>query len=292
MTTLRFLLPLYALQTAVTPATVLSLTIDKQDGGYREVVVDIDDSVDPDHAVVEAIKALFRGASVLLSKASRGRVHFKSVVLALPGSWPRDNASKPAQEADTAHREYRRSSVDVRLLGAAAEERSGLRPLPDSAPPSPRALHSSRCGRPGRGILVSAKWLLKAAAGEDEMQLAAHQFLYEWARYRYGIFDETAIPGDGHLSSIYCDDGLVAPFCDNTTHSDNTGAPGKRNLPCGGKSMWEVIAQSEDFEGLTSPHSTKSLSTTFILTQRPTATSIVFIFDIGDMTKVGSVYAQ
>ncbi|CAN8001635.1 unnamed protein product [Ixodes hexagonus] len=62
--------------------------IDTSDGGYQDIVVAIHPSVPPDETIITNIKALFREASLFLHRATRGRVFFKDVTIAVPSTWP------------------------------------------------------------------------------------------------------------------------------------------------------------------------------------------------------------
>ncbi|XP_072918712.1 calcium-activated chloride channel regulator 1-like [Hemitrygon akajei] len=67
-------------------------------------------------------------------------------------------------------------------------------------------------------------------------------------------------------SSIMYNQGLknVAEFCTDKTH--NTEAPNMQNRMCSYRSTWDVISQSEDFRGISSPY-TGSTIPTFTLLQ-------------------------
>ncbi|CAN8001967.1 unnamed protein product, partial [Ixodes hexagonus] len=63
------------------------VTVDPADGGYKNILVAIQDSVPYNADIVPNIKALFRKASQFLLVATRGKFYFKDVMILVPSSW-------------------------------------------------------------------------------------------------------------------------------------------------------------------------------------------------------------
>ncbi|XP_075550427.1 uncharacterized protein LOC142584140 [Dermacentor variabilis] len=91
-----------------------------------------------------------------------------------------------------------------------------------------------------------------------------------------------------HDQSVYCISNTVLVFCDNSTRKRNSRASKDEAQHCSHHVAWDVVRESEDFKGLQSSASTLPATTAFteVEMQHITETSLVFVFDIGDMTKV------
>ncbi|XP_029826354.3 calcium-activated chloride channel regulator family member 3 [Ixodes scapularis] len=166
--------------------------IDTTDGGYRDVVVAIHPSVTPDENIIVNIKALFREASLFLHRATRGRVFFKDVTIAVPSTWPR------REEAEaTASNLF--DGADLRVA----------EPNPEYGD-TPYTLQPRGCGEVGEYIHITPAFLSGLNGTTSKTYGSpAFQLVHEWAHYRYGVFDEYGAAGDYRYPSLYCEFGMV-----------------------------------------------------------------------------------
>lgn len=257
----------------VCPSLLSALTISKSDGGYTDLVVAFEHSIAPDERIVDAAKALLRSASSLLHRQTGGLVYLKQATLALPPSWPRRPSAYPVPHDswDRAH---------VRVVGGPGSRWPSLR--------LPLALNPRGCGQRGEHVLLPVAALLKADRSHAESRNAtAYQLVREWARYRYGVFDEFGAPGDLWFPKDACDDqGLFA--CANASvalHSRST--PDDDEQPCWQKTTWQLIAGSDDFKRLRAPRKTKKIETAFREVQQDLSMGrhVVVVFDVSDHEK-------
>nr|XP_050031050.1 calcium-activated chloride channel regulator 3A-1-like [Dermacentor andersoni] len=168
------------------------LRIDKSTGAYEDIVVAIDKSVEPDERIIDNIKALFRSASTFLHRATRGLVHFGSVTIAIPDTWPdRQNANITAANLFPA--------ADVRV--AAANPQYG---------DTPYTLQPRGCGERGEYVHLTPRFLGEMNDSIVEAYGSpAYLLVHEWAHFRYGVFDEYGDPRSFRYPSLYCEFGLV-----------------------------------------------------------------------------------
>ncbi|XP_070377420.1 calcium-activated chloride channel regulator 2-like [Dermacentor albipictus] len=172
--------------------------LNRANGGYEDIVVAIHPAVEPDERIIENIKALFRSASSLLLRATGGLVHFGSVVIAVPATWP------PRPQATDAAAGNLFPTADVRV--AAENPQYGDAPYTQQ----PRG-----CGERGEYIHLAPRFLAEMNGSIAEIYGdPAYRLVHEWAHYRYGVFDEHGEPGSSRYPRLYCESGTVrATMC-------------------------------------------------------------------------------
>lgn len=152
---------------------------DKENGGYHLEVV-FDDTVDPDEALLENFLELVNKGSKLLYHATGNKVFYSKVEIYLPSGWPVQNGSVdyvPGPEWERA---------DIQVL---------KHPSANGVPP-PASFNHGKCGEQGKYIQMHSQFL-KLAHLEDTPHGQPDKVLVkEWAKYRYGVFDEHGYPGD------------------------------------------------------------------------------------------------
>ncbi|KAL1441163.1 hypothetical protein MTO96_008897 [Rhipicephalus appendiculatus] len=168
------------------------LRIDKKTGAYEDIVVAIDKSVEPDERIIDNIKALFRSASAFLHRATRGLVHFGSVTIAVPDTWP----VRPQARNTTANMF---PVADVRV--AAPNPQYG---------DTPYTLQPRGCGERGEYVHLTPRFLSDMNSSMTEAYGSpAYMMVHEWAHFRYGVFDEYGDPESYRYPSLYCEFGMV-----------------------------------------------------------------------------------
>lgn len=158
-----------------TYVTARATVLIDSDGGYKNVVVAIDPKI-PESKIASHLKELeilFNNASRVLNTATRGQTFFKEVVFAVPKKY-RTTLSEMEWTSDGSPF----SSPDVILTS-------------DDPFSGPYALQNDGCGKPGLRIHVQEEFL--SAKGNNER---ARALVKEWAKYRYGVFDESGFSGD------------------------------------------------------------------------------------------------
>ncbi|XP_050031049.2 calcium-activated chloride channel regulator 1-like isoform X3 [Dermacentor andersoni] len=168
------------------------LRIDKSTGAYEDIVIAIHPSVEPDERIIDNIKALFRSASTFLHRATRGLVHFGSVTIAVPDTWPaRQEAKSTAASLFPV--------ADVRV--AAENPQYG---------DTPYTLQPRGCGERGEYVHLTPRFLSEMNDSIAEAYGSpAYLLVHEWAHFRYGVFDEYGDPESFRYPSLYCESGMV-----------------------------------------------------------------------------------
>ncbi|KAL3248015.1 hypothetical protein MRX96_056735 [Rhipicephalus microplus] len=168
------------------------LRIDKKTGAYEDIVVAIDKSVEPNERIIDNIKALFRSASAFLHRATRGLVHFGSVTIAIPDTWP-----VRAQARKTTANMF--PVADVRVAT----------PNPQYGD-TPYTLQPRGCGERGEYVHLTPRFLSDMNSSMTEVYGSpAYMMVHEWAHFRYGVFDEYGDPESYRYPSLYCEFGMV-----------------------------------------------------------------------------------
>ena len=68
---------------------------------------------------------------------------------------------------------------------------------------SPFTLQTGGCGEPGQFIQVSASFLSSMDTANKTFGPPGQVFVHEWAKYRYGVFEEYGYPGDNKYPMFY-----------------------------------------------------------------------------------------
>ena len=107
---------------------------------------------------------------------------------------------------------------------------------------SPFTVHTGGCGEPGEYMQVSSTFLLDYPAMADVFGPPGQVFVHEWAKYRYGVFEEFGYPGDEKYPLFYFkaewsasgQQNVITPnFCTNNGISDFGMIDAVSGGPCG-----------------------------------------------------------
>ncbi|GFY73238.1 calcium-activated chloride channel regulator 2 [Trichonephila inaurata madagascariensis] len=150
-------------------------------GGYKNVIVAIDPKV-PESKIksyLDELKTLFRNASKILNTATRGQTFFEEIVLAVPKKY-RFALSELEWISDESY------FANPDLIVTSEDPFSG-----------PYALQNEGCGRPGLRIHIPEEFI--SSKDTDK----AKSLVKEWAKYRYGVFDESGFVGDELYPACY-----------------------------------------------------------------------------------------
>ncbi|XP_037082326.1 calcium-activated chloride channel regulator 4-like [Pollicipes pollicipes] len=173
--------------------------------GYSGLVVGIDDRVNilKCQDVLDNVKTLINDASSYLYTATNQRAFFSDVTVVVPSSWPRSctGANPPGQATTESY-----LTSDLRV--------STTHPVYGSAPWTHQ---SGQCGQPGAFVQFAADYVSEGTS--DGSKAAA--LVHEWAKYRWGVFEELGYAEDPLYPSFYqqtagqwrptgCSDGAVA----------------------------------------------------------------------------------
>lgn len=125
-------------------------------------------------------------SSQYLFSALDGRAYIRSATILLPNSWPREcEPSNPVSSKGD------RADIVVAARGQPVW-----------------TLQTRGCGQSGDVMYVNRDALLKLPGDEAETPLFSRQFVREFAKYRYGVFDEHGYGSDEIYPVCYMDGDL------------------------------------------------------------------------------------
>ncbi|XP_066958487.1 calcium-activated chloride channel regulator 4-like [Macrobrachium rosenbergii] len=213
---------------------------------YKGLVVSISDHVPQEHCsqLIHGLKNVMREFSSVLWMTTGGRASIHDVTVALPRSWKIEDLS----------------CSEIMPLSIAAKPTSGHLHITASHPvfgSRPWAQQSQGCGRRGDYIQMGSD-ILKASFNNTYSKVA-HLLMAEWAKYRWGVFEERGYPNDVLYPTTFRDprtmrfrpnscnshNAMALPFCSDAMHVPE--APTKHNAQCIGRPAWDIIHQSQDF---------------------------------------------
>ncbi|XP_058056126.1 calcium-activated chloride channel regulator 1-like [Anopheles bellator] len=154
----------------------LSIAVDKS--AYKNVVIEIEDNC---QTSLQNLKIMLTSASQYLFNALDSRVYFGEVSVILPNHWPQScipyNQTRTSASGET-------SDVTIRPQ--------------TKAEPSIWTQQYAGCGESGEQIFVDPDIL-----GRETIW---REFIREWAKYRYGVFDEIGYDRDPVYPRCYIND--------------------------------------------------------------------------------------
>ncbi|GLV34560.1 hypothetical protein CBL_09041 [Carabus blaptoides fortunei] len=172
-----------------------------QQGAYEDLVVAIDESVPAGdcQTIVDNLKATLNESSQYLYNALDSRAYIRSVTVSLPASWPDSCVADP--------------------IVAGSGEQSDIS-IVTRGPSGSRAWtqQSAGCGQPGDQIYITYDSFRSA---EPAM---SRTLIKEFAKYRYGVFDEQGYDQDLVYPMCYREDEskpLLVTGCSDSVIQDN-----------------------------------------------------------------------
>ncbi|XP_049534679.1 calcium-activated chloride channel regulator 1-like [Anopheles darlingi] len=158
-----------------------SITVEKS--AYKNVVIEIRDNIPVDNCqtILQNLEIMLTSASQYLFNALDSRVYFGEVSVILPNHWPQTcipyNQTRTSASGET-------SDVTIRPH--------------TKAEPSIWTQQYAGCGEPGEQIFLDPDIL-----GRETIW---REFIREWAKYRYGVFDEIGYDRDPVYPRCYIND--------------------------------------------------------------------------------------
>ncbi|XP_063886379.1 calcium-activated chloride channel regulator 1-like [Scylla paramamosain] len=184
--------------------------------GYQGVTVAISDQLDQNQCAqyIDSIKAMITAASSLLFTATGGKVFFGDVVIVVPQQWAcQGNPSQPTQLVymwDSAHLRVGPSHY---LFGG-----------------NPWTQQPGGCGEPGDWIYVPENFLLDNTNVGNPGNVLVH----EWAKFRWGVFEEYGHLHDAIFPQVYLDDtNTITPtYCTDNQLEGAMSCSGDTEADC------------------------------------------------------------
>lgn len=177
------------MKTSVVILTVLTVfgqfgqPLELRAGAYEDLVIGVSDSVPATECttILANLEATLTSASQYLFSALDGRAFLQSATVVLPASWPNSCAPKPVVSGSG-------DTQDITIL--------------PQGPTRGRiwTQQSAGCGQPGDQIYLGFETLL------DRDDTLARSIVKEFAKYRYGVFDEQGYQNDAVYPTCYYDD--------------------------------------------------------------------------------------
>ena len=172
------------------------------DYGYQDIVVRIDSGVGRDECrkMVNMLKILVQHSSSALQLGMGGGVYISRVTVVLP---------------------YRECGVGGRVQSDGYQAENILIVNSDTVFGTvPHTVQSDGCGEEGVKIIIPKLFLTNW--NENEEVLKGKLLAREWAKYRYGVFDEFGFPGDLLYPNKFVKNGEILPTGTSNTRVTGT----------------------------------------------------------------------
>ncbi|CAL8076188.1 unnamed protein product [Orchesella dallaii] len=169
-----------------------------QFGGYEDVVVNIGNDVPPItcEQLVMGIQMAFKSASAYLNEATKGKAYFHRVQIILPASWSSNGCGKVLTDSYTSASTVKESHFHI----------DGGHPIFGQRPWTKQF---QGCGKQGDKIHLGYQYIVgyNGTNRAQEHEYPERMFVHEWAKFRYGVFEEIGFENDPiYPTSYYGDD--------------------------------------------------------------------------------------
>eukprot|EP00090_Calanus_glacialis_P010249 TRINITY_DN18632_c0_g1_i4.p1 TRINITY_DN18632_c0_g1~~TRINITY_DN18632_c0_g1_i4.p1 ORF type:complete len:980 (-),score=267.96 TRINITY_DN18632_c0_g1_i4:71-3010(-) len=152
--------------------------------GYEDIVVAISPDVPEDLAIIDNLKELLTKTSEELYRASRKRSYMKSIRILLPQSWT--YSAEPAV-AETAE--------DAEFVVNTVNPAYGHNPY---------TVQNGECGEAGDFTHLTPWFVVNHdTIAQDALGRTDKILVHEWAKLRWGVFEEYGYPGDEKFPMFY-----------------------------------------------------------------------------------------
>ena len=141
---------------------------------------------------------MFEESSHALYEALGGRVHIKSVSLVVPSAWRDGKCGRAIDTPKDVTAPYRHADIVV----------AGTHPVHGD---SPYTQQSKACGQPGDFMALPYEFLVRWNRTWETWGDPAKLFVHEWAKLRYGVFDEFGFNRDPLYPNHFKYNGQVLP---------------------------------------------------------------------------------
>ena len=194
------------------------------DGGYEGIKIIFDPSIQQNYNLVHRLISMMTAFSEVLYKASKKQVHLGEIEIVIPKSW-----SPPVNESlysifdtkNTTSKALRTGTFriipkpplptvpDVLMFSASSNNDYYAYEVDDfetknnlllGVIPPPHAVKGTPCSYPGSYIRIFEEFISTSYNVIVKNTTVSRILTKEWAKFRWGVFDETPIPGQPFYS--------------------------------------------------------------------------------------------
>ena len=140
---------------------------------------------------------MFEKASHVLNNALDNQVYFKAVTVVVPSTW-RDGQCQETITAPKGDTPYWNADIKIEAGHPVHED-------------GPFTQQSQGCGVQGDFIQLSDHFMMDLNATKSVWGSPAKLFVKEWAKFRYGVFDEYGFSGDHLYPNHFFHHGKILP---------------------------------------------------------------------------------
>ena len=164
-----------------------SVTFNPSENCYEDLLVAISPDVPStdSEVVIANIKEWITKGSEVLYGATYGWAYFKSVKILLPSTWEDVPNVVPAD-----YEAFEDAEVRVEMSNPIYGD-------------FPFTVQNGGCGDPGQFVQTSAEYFTQLSDSEAKYGPFGQVFVHNWAKLRYGVFEEFGYPGDQLYPMFY-----------------------------------------------------------------------------------------
>ena len=194
------LFKLYLFLSLISTSNSNPVIFNSEDRSYEDLLVAISSDIAATNAdkIIKNIKEWVTRGSELLYSSTYGWAYFKSVKILLPPTW--DNIENV-------------TAADYEIFEDSEIRVETENPIHGK---SPFTVQHGECGDPGEYVQVPSQYLTNLQDFEATIGPAGQVFVHNWAKLRYGVFDEFGCTGDKLYPMFYQrQDGNISSLSPN-----------------------------------------------------------------------------
>jgi len=211
-----------------------------KDGAYSGVMIQVDENLPIENCreILMNLEEVVNASSSQFHNLTSGQAWIRDVTVILPETWKKA-ACQPGRKIVTVQDNIQKADIVITENNSVLGE-------------APWTLQPKGCGFQGEQINIPRNFLV---FNNSELSKRSEKIAKEWAKYQYGVFEESGFSHDPIYPPSYTEgnqtavntgcEGTVGLFCPRDG-AYNKYAPTKQNVLCGGRSAWQTIYDSHD----------------------------------------------
>ena len=172
----------------------LTIALEFRNNGYSDLVISIHPDVPDDNSslIIANIQDLIQSGSLKLFYATEGYAYIKSAIILLPTTW-----ETSTDTSTTSAYYYQDGDVRINWPNSVYKD-------------TPYTQQPNGCMERGEYIHLTPNYItLLKNESVEEFGPYANIFVHEWAKLRYGVFEEYGYPGDKQYPLFYYEEEFI-----------------------------------------------------------------------------------
>ncbi|XP_076812313.1 uncharacterized protein LOC143459166 isoform X2 [Clavelina lepadiformis] len=200
-------------------------TLQLINNGYETLIVWIGQAVKEDFQLVRQIQELIQKLSLKLFALTKRRAYIGKVQIIIPSTWGTSPDWFPGNIANSGNLAEFQSQAQIWIRNSSP--RSGIKKTlwsfgdPFAYIAQPYVIKTTPCGFPGSYLRISPEFIRFGEAVQEHFGPQDKILAREWAKLRWGLYDETAVHAEASRFYLHSDLSIRPTICSSTIPGKN-----------------------------------------------------------------------